>query len=246
MEKNKKVQEIKFIQANTPLNEFSFRRLKSFYHMDKSEIDEAIEYYNILSKEPSLINHLWEHDSNAIENTSMYALAIKEYRFEECRKKSKDPEFQKEGVDEIKLFALLLKEDDDYQTANEVFDIIDSFIRRSPLVLQDVNSINKDQEKETNSTMNSFKFIGDKIDLIRILYALRENAKSNIVNKEGKRPDIKDFMIEAGNFFGMDLSDYTKSWSRALDPRYTSEQANKEIFEAMLKAVNDKYIMKLK
>jgi hypothetical protein len=91
-----------------------------------------------------------------------------------------------------------------------------------------------DQKQETQSNTINFKPStkqGARIDLIRILNALYE---LKLINKtDGQTPTKEFFMIQAGNFFGIDLSKYDTNLSQSLNE--TSLEANLKVFEDMIK-----------
>lgn len=87
-------------------------------------------------------------------------------------------------------------------------------------------------EQITNTTSN-IKFAGSKIDLIRVLNALYELKKIEGLNNS-QVPPKKDFMIAAGQFFNINLSDYDTSLSQAI--KEGNEDANLKIFEDMKQA----------
>ncbi|MFN3405630.1 MAG: hypothetical protein ACK40G_16145 [Cytophagaceae bacterium] len=82
------------------------------------------------------------------------------------------------------------------------------------------------------TSLSCFKLVekrGVKTDLIRILnsiYELKFVEKTN-----GQLPSKEEFMIQAGHFFGVDLSKYDTDLSQALNN--TALEANLKIFEKM-------------
>ncbi|HYG17160.1 MAG TPA: hypothetical protein VEC12_15490 [Bacteroidia bacterium] len=86
-----------------------------------------------------------------------------------------------------------------------------------------------------NAPASNIKFAGSKIDLIRVLNALYELKKIEGLN--GQVPPKKEFMIAAGQFFNINLSDYDTSLSQAI--KEGELEPNIEIFEKMKTAIQN-------
>lgn len=77
---------------------------------------------------------------------------------------------------------------------------------------------------------------GNKIDLIRILDAMYELRLFKL--EDGLLPNKKQFIEEAGDFFGIDLSNYHADLSQAL--KNGKVESNVEIFEKMKDIIQKK------
>lgn len=112
---------------------------------------------------------------------------------------------------------------------------------KSGLIIPDLLSVNHrlpttKEEVEENHRFNLSSKRGAKIDFIRILNSLYELKFFEL--KNGQIPNKKEFMVEVGKFFGVELSEYHADLSQAL--KNGSTESNIKIFEEMKKVIQKK------
>jgi len=167
-------------------------------------------------------------------------------------KKAESPDFKldKEAADRIEnkqkrlLFLKRRKKEYEQYRAVEMFDPIEGDKSKLyQLEIDYVQDLIKNQPIGPHDTITArqkkplFKLSdkrGDKIDLIRVLYALNELCLVEKAN--GQLPTKGEFMEACGEFFGTDLSEYDKDLSQALN--VSSKEANEKVFERMKEVMN--------